>query len=39
MGKREVTKYWVSEERIYQYLDFNELVENWIDDNCDDEKI
>lgn len=37
-GSAEVTKYWVSEERIYQYLDFNELVENWIDDNCDDEK-
>ena len=37
-GSAEVTKYWVSEERIYQYDDFNELVENWIDDNCDDEK-
>lgn len=28
-----VTKYWCSDERIYQYDDFDELVEDWIDNN------
>jgi hypothetical protein len=32
-GSAEVTKYWCSDERIYEYSDFDVLVEDWIDNN------
>lgn len=32
-GKAKVTKYWCSNERIYQYDDFDDLVDEWIDNN------
>ena len=35
-GSAEVTKYWISDERVYQYNDFDELVEEWIDNNYED---
>jgi len=32
-----VTKYWVSDDRVYQYdEDFDDLVETWIDNNYED---
>ena len=35
-GSAKVTKYWISDERVYQYDDFDELVEEWIDNNYED---
>ena len=35
-GSAKVTKYWTSDERVYQYDDFDELVEEWIDNNYED---
>lgn len=35
-SKAKVTKYWCSDERIYQYDDFDELVDDWIDNNYED---
>jgi hypothetical protein len=33
-SKAKVTKYWCSDERVYQYdEDFDSLVEDWIDEN------
>ena len=32
----KATKYWCSDERIYEYDDFDDLVETWIDDNYTD---
>lgn len=33
----KVTKYWCSDDRIYQYdEDFESLVDDWIDDNYED---
>lgn len=33
-SKARVTKYWCSDERVYQYdEDFDRLVEDWIDKN------
>jgi len=35
-GSAKVTKYWCDEERVYQYDDFDDLVEEWIDNNYED---
>ena len=35
-GSAKVTKYWCGDERLYQYDDFEELVEEWIDNNYED---
>ncbi|MFA7157645.1 MAG: hypothetical protein WC123_08185 [Bacilli bacterium] len=35
-SRAEVTKYWCSDERIYQYDDFDDLVETWIDNNYEE---
>lgn len=35
-GSAEVTKYWISDERVYQYDDFRDLVDEWIDNNYED---
>ena len=35
-GSAEVTKYWVGDERVYQYDDFGDLVDEWIDNNYED---
>jgi hypothetical protein len=35
-GTASVTKYCVSNRRIYDYDEFDELVEDWIDNNCGD---
>ena len=35
-GSARVTKYWVGNERIYQYDDFEDLVDEWIDNNYED---
>jgi hypothetical protein len=32
-GSARVTKYWCGDERIYQYDDFDELVEEFVDNN------
>ncbi len=37
-GSAKVTKYWMNEEGIYQYDDFSELVDEWVETNYDDEK-
>jgi hypothetical protein len=36
-SKAEVTKYWCSDERIWEYdYSFDELIDYWIDDNFED---
>lgn len=36
-SRARVTKYWCSDERIYQYYeDFEDLVETWIDNNYEE---
>lgn len=38
-SKAELTKYWCSDERIYQYYeDFDDLVDMWVDNNYGEEK-
>lgn len=35
-GKSRVSKYYVSNEMVYSYEDYETLVEKWIDDNYED---
>ena len=35
-GEPKVSKYYISNEMVYSYEDYDYLVEKWIDDNYDD---
>lgn len=37
-GNAKVTKYWINDDRIHEYDELEDLVDEWVDNNYEDYK-